>query len=163
MSFLQDKGLRINPLQTEKQHIKALLQHLTELGIAAYSQARILSGLKAFFSYLVHDDQLDSNPAGNISGPSLPRKLPSVLEIHEIERIFELITPEKRSGIRDGMIVELLYGCGLRVSELSHLKISQLYLDSGFIKVIGKTDKERLIPIGEIAVEARFRHALGGT
>jgi len=150
-SFLADSGSKTRPEQVEKQQISDFLQHLSELGIAAYSQARILSGLKAFFSYLVYDEVIPSSPAAGITGPGLPRKLPSVLEIHEIEAILETIQDEAKNGLRDRMMIELLYGCGLRVSELCNLKISQLFLAAGFIRVIGKTDKERLVPFGHEA------------
>jgi len=153
-SFCFHEGLLLIPQETEKQHITSLLRNLTETGIAAYSQARILSGLKAFFNFLVHDGQLEQSPAAFIAGPALPRKLPSVLEVHEIERILETIPPNGKNTARDILVVELLYGCGLRVSELSHLKISQLFMEAGFIRVVGKGDKERLVPLGEPAAAA---------
>ncbi|HRH34821.1 MAG TPA: tyrosine recombinase [Catalimonadaceae bacterium] len=154
VGFLANQGKTTLPQDVEKQQISDFLQHLSELGIAAYSQARILSGLKAFFSFLVYDEQITNSPASSISGPGLPRKLPSVLEIYEIEAILNSIIPESKNGLRDRMMIELLYGCGLRVTELCNLKISQLFLDAGFIRVIGKTDKERLVPIGQEAIES---------
>lgn len=153
-SFLAHNGELLTPEKVEKKHMFDFLKHLSELGIAAYSQARVLSGLKAFFNYLIHEETIGSSPAATISGPTLPRKLPSVLEVHEIEHMLEIINPESKQGPRDRMMIELLYGCGLRVSELCHLKISQLFLDVGFIRVIGKSDKERLVPIGQEAILA---------
>lgn len=152
VQFYKTQTISILPTQVEKPHIEELLRHLTEVGIAAYSQARVLSGLKAFFNFMVYDSQMAKNPAELISGPVLPRKLPQVLEVFEIEAIMAVIELKERNGIRNRMIVELLYGCGLRVSELSQLKISELYLESGFVKVTGKGNKQRLVPIGEEAV-----------
>ena len=153
-NFLTDMQYRIGPTEVHKDHIAGLLRHLTEIGIAAHSQARVLSGLKSFFGFMVHNDALNQSPAELIASPVLPRKLPSVLEVHEIEHMLTLASPETKTGTRDRMIVELLYGCGLRVSELSNLKLSQLFLHEGFIRVVGKTDKERLVPVGEPAMQA---------
>lgn len=152
MDLLAEKQLMLKPVEVEKPHIALLLKHLTEIGIASFSQARVLSGLKAFFNFLLYDEQIAASPAELISGPVLPRKLPSVLEVHEIDAIISVIDLEARNGIRDRMVIELLYGCGLRVSELSTLKISQLFLEAGFVKIVGKGNKERLVPIGEEAI-----------
>jgi integrase/recombinase XerD len=154
LNFFQDQGLELSPIQVEKSHIESFLRLLTETGIAAYSQARILSGLKSFFNYLIYEEKIENSPAVLIQGPVLPRKLPSFLEVFEIEKILEVAETSAINSLRDKMIVELLYGCGLRVSELSNLLISQLYIEAGFIKVIGKTDKERLVPIGQEAILA---------
>lgn len=152
--FLSESKISLPPTQIEKKHLTDFLRYLSEMGIAAYSQARVLSGLKAFFSWLVHEDLMEDSPAASISGPTLPRKLPSVLEVHEIEAILAQIPVEGLSASRDRMMIEMLYGCGLRVSELCNLKLSGLFLDEGFIRVIGKNDKERLIPLGQEAKEA---------
>lgn len=151
---LRDHGKLRNPEEVQKADIELVLKELTETGIAAYSQARILSGIKAFYAFLVYDEKLQESPAALIAGPVLPRKLPSVLEIHEIDKILECINLTSANGIRDKMIIEILYGCGLRVSELSNLQISQIFTEAGFIKAIGKNDKERLVPIGEEALFA---------
>jgi integrase/recombinase XerD len=153
-SFFESKEFYLSPEVVEKSHIEAFLKELTDTGIAAYSQARILSGIKAFFNFLIFDEIINFSPAELIQGPALPRKLPSVLEVHEIEKILTLAESTPKTGLRDTMIIELLYGCGLRVSELANLLISQLYPEAGFIKVIGKNNKERLVPIGEEAIEA---------
>lgn len=150
----------VRPEEVEKRHIELLLKYLTEMGIASHSQARVLSGLKAFFNFLLYDEQIAASPAELISGPVLPRKLPSVLEVFEIEKIIGAIDIDARNGIRDRMIIELLYGCGLRVSELSTLKISQLFLEAGFVKIVGKGNKERLVPIGEEAIFWIHRYRL---
>lgn len=152
--FLSSSEISLPPVEIKKKHLTDFLNHLSEMGIAAYSQARMLSGLKAFFSWMVHEDLIEESPAANISGPTLPRKLPSVLEVYEIEAILAQIPPEGLTASRDRMMIEMLYGCGLRVSELCHLKLSGLFLEEGFIRVIGKTDKERLIPLGQEAKDA---------
>jgi len=154
---LEDHQIWKTPSDVKKDDVELVLKELTETGIAAYSQARILSGIKSFFAFLVYDEQIKDSPAALISGPVLPRKLPSVLEVHEIDAILNVIDTSHPIGIRDRMIIEVLYGCGLRVSELSNLLISQIYEEAGFIKVIGKNDKERLVPIGEEALDA-IRH-----
>jgi integrase/recombinase XerD len=140
--------------EVQKKDVEELLKELTETGIAAYSQARILSGLKAFFAYLVYENVLEESPAALIQGPSLPRKLPSVLDVFEIEKIIELMDLNTPTGIRDRMMVELLYGCGLRVSELSNLRLSQIFEEAGFLRIVGKNNKERLVPLGEEAAVA---------
>lgn len=154
LKFFLDQGLTVLPYETIKAHIESFLRLLAETGIAAHSQARILSGLKAFFHYLVYEEKIESSPAILIQGPALPKKLPSFLEVFEIEKILETTDSDPVNGLRDKMMIELLYGCGLRVSELSNLLISQLYFEAGFIRVIGKTDKERLVPIGLEAIRA---------
>lgn len=154
VSYFQSQEFSLIPQEVEKKHLIQFLQHLSEWGIAPYSQARVLSGLKAFFAFMVHEESVPDSPAANISGPSLPRKLPSVLEVYEIEAILGMIGGQNIQDLRDRMMIELLYGCGLRVSELCNLKLTQLFLESGFIRVIGKSDKERLVPIGIQAMEA---------
>ena len=152
-NYLESNKINSGPLSVTKKQIENFLKSVTEAGIAAHSQARIISGIKAFYQFLVFEEELKSSPANLIQAPVLQRKLPSFLEVHEIEKILE-VAASGQNPYRDKMIIELLYGCGLRVSELSNLLISQLYLEAGFIRVIGKTDKERLVPIGEEAASA---------
>ena len=152
--YLSGTGIAPDPTLVTAENIRGLLQELTETGISASSQARILSGLKAFFAWLQLEDRIKESPAALIQGPVLPRKLPSFLEVHEIEKILECLTGDTAQAIRDRMIVELLYGCGLRVSELSQLRITALYAEASFLKVIGKNNKERLVPIGDAALFA---------
>jgi integrase/recombinase XerD len=152
--FLEESDKKLKPEEVMQEDIKAFLKVLTETGIASHSQSRILSGIKAFFSYLVLEDLLKDSPAALIQGPVLPRKLPSFLEVYEVEKILSCFDIDSQDGIRDRMIVEILYGCGLRVSELSQLRITNLYLEASFVKVIGKNNKERLVPIGDAAIKA---------
>lgn len=153
VKFLQNKQRLLPPSQIQKEDIRAFLKELTESGIAAHSQARILSGLKAFFAYQVFEDSMKDSPAALIQGPVLPRKLPSYLEVHEIDKIIDCLDGDSDESIRDRMIIEVLYGCGLRVSELSHLKITGIHADAGYLQVIGKNNKERLVPLGEAALD----------
>jgi len=124
---------------------------LSQLGFSARSQARISSGLKSFYKYLKLEKIIDENPTELLETPKLPMKIPEVLNIEEIESISSAIDMSKKQGHRDKCIIETLYSCGLRVSELVELKISNLYLDKGFIRVFGKGNKERLVPIGNTA------------
>jgi integrase/recombinase XerD len=131
--------------------IQAFLAWINQIGMSARSQARILSGLKSFFKHLIMEDLIEVSPLELIEGPKVGRKLPDTLSIEEINKIIDVIDLSKPEGTRNKAIIETLYGCGLRVSELCDLKISCLYFNEGFIRVIGKGDKERLIPIGSIA------------
>lgn len=118
------------------------------------SQARALSSLKSFFDWLVLEGMRQDNPCGNIDAPKLGRYLPAVLSVDEVEAIMESVSLSTWMGIRDRAILEILYGCGLRVSEVCSLRISQVYLDQGFVRVVGKGDKERIVPVGDMAAEA---------
>ncbi|MEI5986068.1 MULTISPECIES: site-specific tyrosine recombinase XerD [Sphingobacterium] len=142
------------PLQDIKtRNIQDFLVWINEFAISAFSQARILSGIKTFFHFLQIEYQWDSNPAELIESPRLSRKIPTVLSIQEIDALISAIDLSAAEGMRNKAILEILYGCGLRVSELCELKISNLFLDVEFIKVEGKGNKERLIPIGEQAIK----------
>ncbi|MCQ2182882.1 MAG: tyrosine recombinase XerD [Bacteroidales bacterium] len=118
------------------------------------SQARVISSLKSFFDWLVLEGERSDNPCDRIESPKLGRYLPAVLSVDEIDSIMESVDLGTWTGIRDRAILEVLYGCGLRVSEACSLLISHVYLNEGFVRVVGKGDKERIVPIGELAVEA---------
>ena len=128
--------------------VSEFLKSLESVGLSARSLARVISGLKTFYKFLVSEQIMASNPLQTIDTPKLPKTLPEVLSHEEITSMLESIDFSKRSGERDKTILMLLYGSGLRVSELVDLKINDLYLEDGFIKVTGKGDKERLVPIG---------------
>lgn len=119
--------------------------------MSAYSQARILSGIKAFYKYLLFEERLEKDPSELIEGPKLGRKLPDILSYPEIEKLFEAIDLSKPEGGRNRAMLEVLYGSGLRVSELVNLQLNNVYFDIGFLRVIGKGNKERLVPIGRDA------------
>ena len=133
--------------------IESFIKYLFKSESSTYSQARIVSGLKSFFNYLLLEEKIDMNPMELIDAPKLVRKLPETLSIQEIEIIIDAIDLDSKEGIRNKAILETLYSCGLRVSELVNLKVQNLFLDIGFIKVLGKGMKERLVPIGTKAAE----------
>ncbi len=143
----------ISPLALTGKHLQAFLQFINELGMSAFSQARILSGLKAFYKYLLFEELIEKDPTALIEGPKLGRKLPDTLEYDEIEKIFEAIDLSAAEGARNRAMLEVLYSSGLRVSELVELKLANVYFDIGFLRVIGKGNKERLVPVGRDAMK----------
>jgi len=134
-----------------EQDLKAFMQWVNELGMTPASQARILSGIKAFYKFLLMENLLSHDPSELIEAPRLQRKLPDTLNILEIDALIGAIDLSKADGMRNKTMLEVLYSCGLRVTELITLKISNLYLEDDFIKILGKGNKERLVPIGEQA------------
>lgn len=152
-TYLQMNDLDLAPQEIDIHQLEAFIFWLNQLGLGASSQARIISGIRAFFRYLLLEDIIDDDPTELLEGPRLQRKIPEVLSVEEVQRIFEAIDLSHPQGTRNRAMLETLYACGLRVSELINLKISNLFLDIGFIKVIGKNDKERIVPIGEEAAK----------
>lgn len=151
--FLENSGNNESPLEVRSSHLHDFLEHISELGLAAHSQARIISGLKAFFRYLLFEDMIKEEPTSLIDTPKLGRKLPDTLSFHEIESILEQIDHSTPEGTRNRAMIETLYSSGLRVSELITLKLSNVYFDIGFLRIIGKGSKERLVPIGKPAMK----------
>lgn len=147
-AFLEDYSPEMKVEHLEAAHLRDFLKHLHELGIAANSQARTLSGIKSFFRFLLLEDIIEADPTELIQAPKTGRKLPDTLSYEEIEKIIKAIDLSKAEGERNKAIIETLYGCGLRVSELVNMKLSNLFFTEGFIRIIGKGDKERLVPIG---------------
>ncbi|MGM9475974.1 site-specific tyrosine recombinase XerD [Pedobacter sp. GSP4] len=133
--------------------LRSFISWLNALGMLASTQARVISGLKAFFAYLMIEDLITHDPTALIEAPKINRKLPDTLNIHEINDLIAAIDASKPEGMRNKAIIEVLYGCGLRVSELTDLKISNIFPQIEFIKVIGKGNKERLVPIGTVALK----------
>ena len=123
-------------------------------GLNKRSQARILSSLRSFYGWLVIEGIISDNPCDLVDSPKLGRYLPDVLSVEEVELIIDSVDVRTSQGLRDKAMLEIMYGCGLRVSEVVDLRISCLYLDEGFVRIIGKGDKERLVPIGEMATDA---------
>lgn len=152
-TYLQEKGTLLNPSAIKLKDLQHFVKWIAELGMTATSQARIISGLRAFYKYCALEDISKTDPTILLEAPKLKRALPDVLSFDEIESIIAQIDLSKPEGGRNKAILETMYSCGLRVSEVVNLKISQLYLDLGFIRVLGKGDKERLIPIGSSAVK----------
>ncbi|NLA15815.1 MAG: tyrosine recombinase XerD [Bacteroidales bacterium] len=172
-----ERGLSINTQKAYVQDIKRFLKHLdlssvptpsevktsdletflvsiTDIGLSAQTQARILSGLNAFFRFLVIDKRIERNPCTPVSAPKTGKPLPVVLSLKEIERILHSVDLSVPEGHRNKAILEVLYGCGLRVSELTGLKYSQIFPDEGFVRILGKGRKQRIIPIGSHALKA---------
>ena len=133
------------------EDLQHFVQKLVEDGIATRSQARIVSGIKAFYRFLVYDGTLQDDPAELLNAPKIGMHLPDVLSVPEIEAIIAVIDLSTPEGHRNRALVEVMYGCGLRVSEVVTLKLSHLFFDEGFIKVLGKGNKERYVPIGNMA------------
>lgn len=153
-NFLNPAKLNISVAQVETAHIREFLKALTNTGAEATSQARIVSGIKSFFNFLVLENIIQNDPTELIESPKTSRKLPDVLTYDEIEKILSVIDLGRKEGQRNRTLIETIYACGLRVSEVVELKISNFYPDENFIKVIGKGNKERLVPIGKTSIKS---------
>ncbi|MCH5599365.1 site-specific tyrosine recombinase XerD [Niabella ginsengisoli] len=151
--FIEIKNLQKNPATITLQDLQFFIQWIGDLEMNATSQARIISGIRAFYKYCLIEDIVVEDPTLLLEAPKTKRALPDVLSFAEIDHIIAQIDLSKPEGTRNKAIIETLYSCGLRVSEAVNLRISQLYLDVGFIRVIGKGDKERLVPIGAPAIK----------
>lgn len=143
------------------KELQAFMAYLYEQQIEARSQARILSGIKAFYRFLLFEGMMEEDPTVLLEAPKTGRYLPTVLSVPEVEAIIGAIDLSLPEGHRNKAIIEVMYGCGLRVSEAVNLRISQLFFNEGFIRIIGKGDKERLVPVGETAQKA-IQHYLTG-
>ena len=152
LHLLEKKSL-IVPSELTLKDLQQFIKWITELGMMASSQARIISGLRAFYKYCLLENISKTDPTTLLEAPKLKRSLPDTLSFDEIENMIQQIDLSKAEGGRNKAILETMYSCGLRVSEVVNLKISQLYLDVGFIRVIGKGDKERLVPVGSSAIK----------
>lgn len=147
-SYLEQNNISVSPIAIQDETVQQFIYTISK-ELNARSQARILSGLKAFFNYLIFEDYRTNNPMELIETPRIGRKLPDTLSIDEIDNLVKAIDLSKKEGERNRAIIETLYGCGLRVSELVNLKISDLFFDEGFIKVSGKGNKDRFVPIAK--------------
>lgn len=152
-SYLSIEHASITPSGIKESHLDNFIQWVGELGMTPVSQARMISGLKSFFKYCVIEEIILHDPSSLVEAPRLKRALPDVLSYSEIESMISKIDVSTDEGFRNKVIIETMYSCGLRVSELVNLKISCLYLEVGFIRVIGKGDKERLVPVGNSAIK----------
>jgi integrase/recombinase XerD len=151
--YLQHAGTLKNPAELNLTDLQAFLKWIGELGMSATSQSRIISGIKSFYKYCLIEHISKTDPTTLLETPKSKRALPDTLSFEEIENIIGQIDLSKPGGGRNKAMLELLYSCGMRVSELVNLKISQLYFDVGFVRVLGKGDKERLVPVGRSAVK----------
>lgn len=151
--FVQIHQLTLSPTEIKAEHLRLFIRYLGGFEIAESSQVRIISGIKAFFRFLEAERYIKESPAVLISVPNAKRKLPKVLDVFEIEQILKIIDLSTPEGIRNRAILEVLYGSGLRVSELVDLQLGQIYHEAGFLKILGKGGKERLVPIGYDALK----------
>jgi len=150
--FLEIEQRTLLPLAVQRTDLEQFILWINVLGLEASSQARLVAGLRAFYKFLLVEDLLDEDPTELLEGPRMRRKMPEVLSFHEIQKMLAIIDLSEPQGTRNRAMLEVLYACGLRASELVNLKITHLFLEAGFIKVWGKNDKERLVPIGGEAV-----------
>ena len=151
--FLVTNKIEKNPNEIELHHLEDFLKWINELGMTPSSQARIISGLKGFYKFCIQEQISAANPTALLESPKLPKHLPDTLSLEEIEKIINAIDLSTPEGARNKAIIETLYSCGLRVSELVNLKLSCLYFEVGYVRIIGKGDKERLVPIGSSAIK----------
>jgi len=149
--YIENNENGIPPQEVSLEHLRDFIKSMNQSGLNASSQSRLISGINAFYKFLLLENIVVKNPAELLEQPRIGRKLPDTLSIAEIENIIAAIDLSKPEGERNRAIIETLYGCGLRVSELVNLKITNLYFKEGYIKVAGKGDKERLVPIGQTA------------
>lgn len=151
--FLESGNKTVSPGSVSTVHLRGFLEHINGENMSTYSQARIVSGLRAFFRYLLAEELISKDPTELLEAPRIGRKLPDTLDYPEIEKILSAIDLSTSEGTRNRAIIETLYSSGLRVSELVGLKIPNIYFDIGFLRVIGKGNKERLVPIGKEAMK----------
>lgn len=151
--FLDLREKDLNPLQVTLVELQDMVEWINEVGMSAFSQARIISGLKSFYKFLIYEGEMENDPTALLEAPKLGRKLPDTLSIQEIDQILEAIDHSTPEGTRNRAMLETMYSSGLRVSELIGLKTSNVHFDVGFLRVFGKGNKERLVPIGRTALK----------
>lgn len=152
-NYLKRAFPELLPEAVEFGHLRKFITDLSSLEISEFTQARIVSGIRAFYKYLLYEDKITQNPAQLLEAPKLSRKLPDTLSFPEIEKLLEAIPLGSPEGHRNRAMLEILYSSGLRVSELINLKISHIFMEIGFLRVLGKGNKERLVPIGSDALK----------
>lgn len=158
MKYSYEFNAQLTPIQTNEDDVRQFIYELSKV-LNPRSQARIISGLRSFFDYLVFEDYRQDNPMSLIESPKIGRRIPDTLSLEEIDKIVSVVDLTSAQGERNRSIIETLYGCGLRVSELINLKLSDLFFDEGFIKVTGKGDKQRFVPIGDYTQKYKIGRA----
>jgi len=161
LQYLESQNLSTETNAIKQDTIENFFAYLYDLNIGATSQARILSGLKSFWRYLLQENLAETDPTVLISSPSLGRHLPEVLTYEEIQKMLDNIDLSQPNGHRNKAMIEVMYSCGLRVSELIGLQISDMYKEDGFLRIIGKGSKERLVPIGDSSLKILFQYIEG--
>ncbi len=159
--FLDNSFNSVAPDEVKLRHLKSFVELLNEKGVSPRTQARTISGIKSFYKYLLIEDKITSDPTALLESPKIGRKLPDILSMEEVDDLINGIDIEKPEGQRNKAMLETLYSCGLRVSELVGLKITNLFFEQGFIKVEGKAGKERLVPVSGRAVNEINRYLNG--
>lgn len=150
--FVELSGWDLSPLDIRQEHLEKMLEHICDLGLSVATQARILAGIKAFYKFLLFQDIVSEDPSVLLEGPKLNRKLPDTLSYFEIESILESVETSSAEGLRNRAILETLYSSGLRVTELTELKMNNIFADIGFLRILGKGSKERIVPVGKDAL-----------
>jgi len=153
VSYLEEKEGALMPSEVKLVHLQRFVEWMNKKGVSPRTQARTISGIKSFFKFLLMEEKIESDPTTLLESPRIGRKLPDILSNDEVDALIDAIDLNKPEGQRNKAMIETLYSCGLRVSELVNLKITNLYFDQEFIKIEGKGDKERLIPISKRAME----------
>ncbi|WP_372773853.1 site-specific tyrosine recombinase XerD [Mangrovibacterium sp.] len=161
MAFLDEAFKKLTPEKVRINHLRSFIEHINDRGVSPRTQARTISGIKSFFKYLLMEGKINSDPTTLLESPKIGRKLPDVLTMEEIDLIIDGVDLTKSEGQRNKAMLETLYSCGLRVSELVNLKVTNLFFDQGFIKVEGKSEKERLVPVSSKAVEEITKYLQG--
>ena len=161
LQYLENQNLSTEVNDIKQDTIENFFAYLYDLNIGATSQARILSGLKSFWRYLIQENLADNDPTMLINSPSLGRHLPEVLSVEEIQKMIDSIDLSQPNGHRNKAMIEVMYGCGLRVSELIGLQISNIYKVDGFLRIFGKGSKERLVPIGNSSLKILYQYIEG--
>ena len=153
IQFLEYKNIEVSPDKVTFQQLRDFVEWVNELGMLPTTQSRVISGIRSFYKYLLMENLIENDPTTLLEAPKTSRKLPDTLNVKEIDKLIDAIDLSTHEGERNKAILETLYSCGLRVTELVNLKISCLYLEIGYVKIIGKGDKERIVPIGVPAMK----------
>lgn len=161
MAFLDENFKKLTPEKVRINHLRGFIEYINGRGVSPRTQARTISGIKSFFKYLLMEGKINSDPTSLLESPKIGRKLPDVLTMEEIDLIIDGVDLSKPEGQRNKAMLETLYSCGLRVSELVNLKVTNLFFDQGFIKVEGKSEKERLVPVSSKAIEEITKYVQG--
>ncbi|GET23424.1 site-specific tyrosine recombinase XerD [Prolixibacter denitrificans] len=161
ISFLEGKFKELPPDKVKLQHLREFVEWMNQKGVSPRTQARTISGIKSFYKYLLMEGVIENDPTTLLESPKIGRKLPDILSDQEINDLINAIDLSKPEGQRNKAMIETLYSCGLRVSELVNLKLSNLHFDQEFIKIEGKGDKERLVPISKQAIEDINKYLIG--
>jgi len=159
--FLGNNFKKTGPDKVKLQHLKKFLEWLNERGVSPRTQARTISGIKSFYKYLLIEGKISNDPTALLESPKIGRKLPDILSMDEIDSLIEAVDLDKPEGQRNKAMLETLYSCGLRVSELVNLKLTNLFFLQGYLKVEGKAEKERLVPVSSRAVEEIEKYVEG--